>query len=314
MKNILRSLVASAFALLMLASCAHAEDAPAPVAPAAPDAAVAPDAAAAAPAALATRFTIYDGTLYNHKPAHPLPGLQPIRFVYTGELWAKGADRAEPDIAYIKEQAAKWPTDRPVALDIEHWPADPGHIDETVRKYIAVADAIREANPGVKFGFYASLPIRNYWAAQPTRRPGGKDHEAQRASRGEGDTDHDRWLKQNTALAAVAAKVDYILPSLYTFYTDQQGWKEYAEQNIQQSKQYGKPVLAVICPVFHDSNRQLHGQPIPGDFWKLHLDTIAAQGVSAVIWSGPGQFDETWEWWAATKAAVEAVAPPAPAP
>ncbi len=255
-----------------------------------------------------TLCPLLDGTLYEAKPSYPLAGLKPVKIAYSSEIWLPGEDRTEPDVAQIAARAATWPTDQPVAIDIEVWATTLTAMPDTVRKLCLICDTVRAANPNVKFGFYASLPLRNYFAPQPDYMPGGKVYLDQQKKRGVGFTDYDYWTKKNELLKEVAAKVDYIFPSLYTFYADQAGWVNFAIGNMQQARIYGKPCYPHLLPQYHTSAAPpLTDTYLPTDYWKLQLDTVRPLADGIVIWGGAHQtWDESAPWWTLSQQALTA--------
>lgn len=164
-----------------------------------------------------------------------------------------------------------------------------GSFEENVQKLKQMADIAHDANPNVKMGFYSILPARNYWA------PNKNDPQALA-----------KWREYNVSMKPVADKVDVIFPSLYTFYDDPEGWVKYAKANIAEAKKYGKPVYALVWHQYHGSNDKLGGKLIPGDFWRLQLETIKEAGADGVILWGTRQNQEPSvkqdaPWWQETK-------------
>ncbi len=233
---------------------------------------------------------IFDTLLYTGKPSLIAAGLSPMVIIYENALWPAGADHSQPDKAKIQQVALTMPTDRPVCVDIESWSLSGSSLPATIAKYIQVADWIHQANPGVKMGFYSMLPIRNYWDAQ----------------NGPGNAGYDAWVQSNAMLEQVGARVDYIFPSVYTFYSDQLGWQKYADANIQQARRYGKPVYSFLMTTYHDSNATLKGQLIPEDYWRRQINTTQTRGDGTVIWGGwQMPWDANAPWWLATKAVAD---------
>lgn len=236
---------------------------------------------------------IYDSLLYTGKPSVAAYGLAPILLVYENAFWPAGAGHDQPDQATVQRVALTLPTDRPVCVDIEAWSLSISSLPATIAKLIQVADWIHQAKPGVKMGFYSMLPVRNYWDAQ----------------NGPGNAGYDLWVQQNTMLAQVSAHVDYIFPSVYTFYDDQIGWQKYADANIQQARRYGKPVYSFLMTTYHESNAVLKGQSIPGDYWRRQLDTTQTRGDGTVIWGGwQMAWDANAPWWLVTQAVADPAA------
>ena len=100
----------------------------------------------------------------------------------------------------------------------------------------------------------------------------------------------------------LAEHVDIVLPSLYTFYNDPQGWDVFAAALLQSARRYNKPVYAFLWPEFHVSNQFLRGKNLPGNFWRHELEFCRARADGIVIWGGwQEQWDENAEWWLETK-------------
>jgi hypothetical protein len=135
------------------------------------------------------------------------------------------------------------------------------------------------------------LPVRNYWTPQ---KPQGHQH-------------WETWRRRNDRLERLAEHVDVIYPSLYTFYENVEGWKRYAKANIDEARQYGKPVIPFIWPQYHNSNRTLRGKLVDGGYWRTQLDLVHRHTDGVVIWGGwQAQWDEDAGWWQETKAFIEA--------
>jgi hypothetical protein len=127
-------------------------------------------------------------------------------------------------------------------------------------------------------GYYGTVPTRNYWA--PVKKDAGALA---------------TWRGDNNRLAPLAQAVDTVYPSLYTFYDDVPGWTTYALANIEEARQYGKPVYPFLWPQYHQSRK-----PIAGDFWRLQLDTVFKNADGLVIWTparGGAKWNPDTPWW-----------------
>lgn len=252
----------------------------------------------ATPSSKPKQFLVFDATLYANKPDLSPHGIQPIPLVYAGKFgphWQKQENRL-PDIDSVKAAAreAKMKS-ATVVIDIEHWPlkGSPESVKESLRKYITVMEWFREGAPGIILGYYGAPPIRDYWRA--IKPPSSPERHA--------------WMSDNDEIRPLARAVDVFFPSLYTFYPDQNGWKQYAIAQIEEARRYGsgKPVYVFIWPQYHDSNRILGGQYLPADYWQLELETARQYADGIVIWGGwgsgnrPAQWDEQAPWWLRTK-------------
>lgn len=237
---------------------------------------------------MAQTFPVYDALLYTGKPDLATYGLQPIRVIYGGELWEKNQDMDEPNLHKVAEVAKALLPGSLVCVDIEHWPLKGSSlvVNKSIQKYLSIAREIRRHQPLVRLGFYGIMPIRDYW----------------RAIKFETSAEHAQWKEQNMSLRPLAEEVDVIFPSLYTFYSDQEGWQRYAEENLKQARIYGKPVLPFIWPRYHDSNRVLKYFDLPAGFWRLQLETLRQHADGIVLWGG---WEKNWDkkaaWWRETE-------------
>jgi AcrR family transcriptional regulator len=112
------------------------------------------------------------------------------------------------------------------------------------------------------------------------------------------------WRADNRRLAPIAAAVDVNMPSLYAYYDDRDGWVRQAKALVCEARRYSdKPVIAFIWPEFHPSSKP-SGTAIPGDYWRLQLETLADIADGVVIWGGydlARERAEPWDanapWW-----------------
>jgi hypothetical protein len=252
-------------------------------------------------------FRVFDALLFLGKPSLSDHGFEAIEVNGTS-FWPAGRPANQASEVAIRAYARQL-VGRSVqllCLDIEHWPmyphADSAAAEATIDKLIEIARWIRAEAPGIKLGFYALPPIRDYWT--PVQ---GKAAAIL------------KWTNYNTRLARLAAEVDVIFPSLYTFYEDQSGkaFQRYAQANIQLAKQYGKPVYVFLWPQYHESNKRVGGQLISGAFWRRQLEAAYERADGIVIWGG---WKENWDddsaWWRSTQDFLlekGLVRPPAPA-
>lgn len=256
------------------------------------------------------RPAIFDSTVYGGKHRETqfvLPGTYSLRLIGTAELWdAEGAtqhDRSKlPTESHVRA-IARTVAGRLACLNIEHWPldirkADPAEVAHNIDRLKTIIGWMRDEVPSIKVGIYSMVPVRSYWTpADYARKP---DLYADQFA---------AWQAANDALQPLADAVDVLFPSLYTFYEDQGGWGRYAQGNIAEARRLsgGKPVYPFLWPQYHNSNAEIAGQMIPGDYWRIQLDTVLDQADGAVIWSwSPGlQWDESWDWWRETRKVLE---------
>jgi len=243
-------------------------------------------------------FVVFDATLYSNKPDFSAHGIQPITIAYAGKFgpdWYKNADRL-PDLQAVQAVAREaQQKGHLVVLDIEHWPlkGSPDLVRNSLTKYMTVLEQFREASPGVAVGYYGTTPSPDYWRAI-------KDTSSQ---------ERRSWMEENDQARSLAAAVDVLFPSLYTFYPDQAGWKKYAIAQIEEARRYGKgkPVYVFLWPQYHESNLILGGRYLPADYWLLELETARKYADGIVIWGGwgndnrPAKWDDSAPWWNKTK-------------
>jgi hypothetical protein len=257
-------------------------------------------------------FLVFDGTLYSSKPDLSAYGIRPITMAYTGNFgpdWYKDADTL-PDISAVQTVAREaQQKGYEVVLDIEHWPLT-GALDsvqDNLTKYETLLQLFRAAAPGLSVGYYGAPPVRDYWRA--IKDPSSQEYQF--------------WMAENDQLRPLAAAVNVLFPSLYTFYPDRAGWKEYAIAQIKEARRYGggKAVYVFLCPQYHDSNLVLGGSYLAADYWLLELQTAKEYADGIVIWGGwgsdnrPAKWNENAAWWTITKAFMtngDKLAPPAP--
>ncbi|MFA7229791.1 MAG: hypothetical protein WC071_00835 [Victivallaceae bacterium] len=271
----------------------------------------------------AKKFAVIDSIHYSDKGDVSIYGMKPYTIFYGVHIWPKnlrGNETKEkiqavpPSDEHIGSLVKNITTPKsPVIYDIEHWPLDirksvktvadddiatAGNktVDASMDKMIHIISESRKVNPNVKYGYYACVPLREYWV------PVENNPEQMK-----------KWREANDYLKPLADSVDVICPSLYAFYDDHDGWVKYAKANIAEAKRManGKPVYAFLWPKYHNSNKEDGKKFIEGDFWKLQLETVYNSGVDGVIiWDSPlvvnNPEDKVWdpnrEWWKETVA------------
>lgn len=241
-------------------------------------------------------FQVFDGTLYKDKPDLSTYGLKPITIIYGENFWKHKSQMDQlPHERLAKRLASETASPiKPVIIDIENWPVrgDDATVSDSVEKYAQLMQWFHDAAPDVQHGYYGVLPVGSYWGAiAPKTSPR-----------------YQKWQAGNARLQPIAATVDVIFPSLYTYYPDPQAWVRFAIRQIRAAKKYGKPVYPFLWPQYHDSNRQLGGQYLPASYWKLELETVRAHANGVVIWGGwdlkrdrPAKWDDQAPWWQVTK-------------
>lgn len=153
---------------------------------------------------------------------------------------------------------------------------------------------IRAVNPSQVVGVYAEVPASNYWAPVLEREYRLKPNDAYEKARYETQTKAQVKAAKtlNNKLHSLADAVSIICPSLYLYYPQHNDaqWSAFARWNIEEAKQYGKPVLPVVCPRFIDTLK-----PIDLDRWKTFIANIEKQNPEGLIvwdWSGHGPYSD----------------------
>lgn len=243
-------------------------------------------------------FRIFDATGFKLKPDLKRFGIETAAVIYTPQhYWPDPAKRQQlPDRSLVeltvRRRVARDRGPPLLIMDLEHWPnvGSDEVVAATVSKYIALVEWTKASAGHSAVGYYGVPPLRDYW----------------RAIKGPQSTEFRAWQAENDRFAELAKAVDVLMPSLYTFYDDVEGWKRYAAANIREARRLAgdKPVYPFIWPQYHDSNATLGGQPVPATVWLEQLQTLAKLADGAIIWSGPGWWDDKAPWWLATQAFI----------
>jgi hypothetical protein len=250
------------------------------------------------------KFRVFDSMLFTEKPNLGKLGFESIlttdREFFAGTY--PNYDTTKGDEAATRRLARRLALEkRPLVIDIEHWPVDvrgTGEevVEANIKKLTQIVDWVRAERPDVKVGFYGLPPLSDYWT------PVGHLTAIEKGARNEkAEADFQAWQAANQRLKGLAEKVDFVCPSLYTFYDDPDGWKKYARANIEEARKYAKPVYPFLWMEYHDSNAKLKGQVLPADYWKMELETCRELADGVVIWGG---FQRRWNpltaWWKVT--------------
>ena len=196
-----------------------------------------------------------------------------------------------PDATVVQKLAAGASQSAGIAVvDIEQWSVvgDPTTVAESIGKYQQTLQMFQQDAPSLQFGYYATAPIRDYWDVMAGPQSAG----------------YLAWQQENDAVAPIAQQADALFPSLYTFYTDQVGWKKYAIANIAEARRIapGKPVYVFLWPQYDANTGAQGGDYLPDDYWQMELETAKQYADGVVIWGG---WTETWDnnasWWVVTQ-------------
>ncbi|WP_158002446.1 hypothetical protein [Methyloterricola oryzae] len=246
-------------------------------------------------------FRIFDGTLFKDKPVLSVFGIERIQVIYASAIFGKDTDRsALPDRTRIRRsRELNRGSESNVVVDIEDWPLsriDEQTLTDNISKYIQVIAWYREHDGSAKYGYYGSPPLTDYW----------------RSIKGEGSKELKSLMDDNNKLQRLTDSVDILYPSLYTYYSDQKGWVEFARRQISEARRIGKgkPVYVFLWPQYHDSNFLMRCKFVSPDYWRVQLETASQYADGIVIWGGWDvcnpkgtalTWDEKAEWWQVTK-------------
>ena len=224
--------------------------------------------------------------LYTNNPTQfPLDGLH--KMTVTGSFWRDGEDKHElPDRDYFLKKCSGY---GPLCINVEHWSWDIRYypyatVDESLRKLSTLTRWATDAFSGRVISHYRIFPLREYWV--PQRSKGLHAVAWYRWRWANGYTKRRRLPNGQYDSVGLADLCHATMPSLYSFYENREGWVRHAEANIKEARKYGKPVIPFLWPRYHDRARpSLRLQPIPGDYWRLQLETLKSLGVKEVcIW------------------------------
>lgn len=228
-------------------------------------------------------FTVYDALSFRGKPDSTHLGLVPMGAV--ARIWRPGIPKEEVDEAGIEAAVRSLPPGMgTVYVDIENWPLlieDQKVRAASVEKYIKTAQIIRRARPELKFGFYGVAPTCVYWPIVRNDSAG-----------------LERWRAVNRMLRPLAEWVDFVLPSLYTFYDDPEGWRTFALATIEEARQYGKPVFPFLLNEYPEMNVLLGDRVVKREAWREELTLCRSRTDGVVLWGGNARvWDDKADWW-----------------
>ena len=248
-------------------------------------------------------FELFDATLYKAKPSLVATGLRPITVIYAGQIWGPDESRKElPKHSRVINRIVKIPPEqRLVVLDFEHWPLQgyryrPWIYSQSISRLIDTFDMFKAYRPSLRFGYFAQIPVCHF----------------KRAILPPGHPDHVIWQNDVRRVKPLAAKVDVIFPSAYTYNDSREDWKKFISVSIAEAKQiYQGEIYPFIWPQFYNRRptpENLQAQYIDPDFWKFQLETLFTLVDGVVIWGGwdfknkqAARWDESAPWWRITK-------------
>jgi hypothetical protein len=238
---------------------------------------------------------LFDATAYIEKGEVAEVMSSGLSIVYPQDLWGVGNQRDLPSNDVIARAVKKRAAGREwVVFDIESWPldGDEASASASIRKFRAVLEAARKADPDARFGIYGEIPRTDYAASTSPQ----------------GSPRYLAWQQRNDRVRELVDSVDALFPSLYTQFRDPAQWRRHAEEEVREARRVasGKPVYPFIWPEYHPASK-LFGQEIDSQFWGTQLVTLCRVADGAVIWGGwdlKANKARVWSngmpWWRAT--------------
>ena len=223
-------------------------------------------------------FSVEDQTNYTNVANLGQYGLNRNFYFTNGGVWKDyHGDVTNPDEQNTRLLARNVAAlGKVLVLNIEHWPVDirkatKAEVDESVRKLKLIVDWLKDERPELKVAFYGIMPLRDYWIPVTYQSKFNSDQWWRESELAKWTPALVAWQDANDYLKPLAEKVDYILPSLYTFYDDPDSWQLYADWNIAEAQRYGKPVVPVLNPQYNGSVPTT-GTFIDGPDFRAQLD------------------------------------------
>lgn len=238
-------------------------------------------------------FTVYDNLYYANKPASSTLGMKHI-YAVGPDIWKHGYESTDPNyikntiVPYIKNSVIPNLKHVPSVLYVdveENRPFKAGNnLNDAITNYSAILKAFQDGLPKTTVSLYSIAPVRN---PEPW-------------------VNTDKWEAKNDAVAPILKYSDWSMPSLYTFTTNEQEWVKYAIANIQEAKQYGKPVVPFLWPQYAEGQGSATYKFIDAGFWKTQLETVYKYADGVVLYGMSGrkgtkfEFDASDPWWKVT--------------
>lgn len=264
-------------------------------------------------------FPVFDGVGgYVGQPDVVANGMIPIEIGWSGHYFAnQNVHGEQPDEDRVRAYARSLPQNAYHVIDIEHWAHDaripshtPAKINQTIEKFTRIIDWMEDERPDLTFGIYSMAPVSDYWNAASyglgidsmerinrgeysdflawaasgvaQRIPNDPQGRWQPWEGGRFTIEYRKWQAANRAIAPLAQIVDFVVPQIYTPQTGEGGvahWMHMAKYNIEEAKQYGKPVYPIVWPrYFYSPNAQ-----IAPDLFRQQLEKVKSSGADGVI-------------------------------
>ena len=275
-------------------------------------------------------FPVYDVLENLGRPSSAALGLEPMHFANhhsTTDVALRqqadfAADHGVPLMLNIYEHAK---------VDVRT--SDPATVRAELAKIEHAIDVLETAQPGLEYGLYSIFPRRDLW--NPVKAESARQELAandagltakQVAAKGDMARHYEKgadgkyrlanyarnslltkvrntapaeaaWQAANARLAAVAARVPVIYPSIYLFYDDPELNALYIKAQVAEAKKYLRPdgsapkVVPVLMLRYHESDPTLGGRVIGDDMLRLAVRAAGEAGADGLsLWGGPVQW------------------------
>lgn len=246
--------------------------------------------------AQSTKFKVFNGLLYSEMPDLRHYGVSPVHVIDRG-IWPEQTSHFEdPDPRLVAKKLHALPDDGvPLVMDFEFYSFSQGLKNslEALEGLTTIAKSFKTAAPSRPIGFYGYMPVHDYFDAIKPKS----------------SSEYRTWQDENTMAGMLNPYVDFLAPSLYTFYNRPADWQTYARAQISEARRISdKPVYAFIWPHFHNQGKKKQPSAIPADFWRLQLETMSEIADGVILWGGWNfgrQASMKWNsqasWWVQTK-------------
>jgi hypothetical protein len=150
-----------------------------------------------------------------------------------------------------------------------------------------LVETARRAAPGAALGMYGVVPCFS-----PSLFIFGASSET--------DGDIELWKEYNDGLFPLIRAVDYLAPSLYLCYNEEDyPYKSYAIPIVREAKRIGagKPIYPFVSPQYHVGSMN-NGKAASYAAWKNVLETIKGSGAQGIIiFAGDGYMGDNPPGW-----------------
>lgn len=248
-------------------------------------------------------FKIFNALLYRNTPNLESYGFKKIYLFYEDDLLDKRATPSNTNpggiINYSKIKRAAEKSllnpNIPVCLDIESWPLEDAHRQNSRNKYLKVLNYFKSINVKSKVGYYGVYPMdsphADYNFESPIRE----------------SVIMPKWHESNNFVKNIGQNSNVFFPAFYTRYKDHDTWVKIVKEKVAKIKEVNTKakVYGFIWPQYYFEDGKY--EFIEAKIWKKQLEILYKYCDGAVIWShynGPNgtpiDFSLNMEWFRET--------------